>query len=76
LTAREIVEGVESAILVEDYPDFPKGPSILLLQSGKNQQPVHVVRGIPKGHESPTVMVTAYKPDPVRWKASFTERKS
>lgn len=33
LTAREIIEGVENSVLVEDYPDFPKGPSILLLQT-------------------------------------------
>jgi hypothetical protein len=75
LTAREVVEGIESAILVEDYPDFPKGPAILLLQSDKNQQPIHVVWGIPKGYNEPAVLVTAYKPDPMRWKTSFTERR-
>jgi hypothetical protein len=74
LTAREVVEGIESAILVEDYPDFTKGPTILLLQSDRNQQPIHVVWGIPKGYNEPAVLVTAYRPDPTRWKPSFTER--
>jgi hypothetical protein len=75
LTAREIVGGLESAILIEDYPNYPKGASVLVLQTDKNGQSVHVVWGIPKGHESPAVLVTAYRPDPERWNKKFTERK-
>ena len=75
LLAREIVSGIEGAVLVEDYPDYPKGASILVLQKDKHGQPVHVVWGIPKGEESPAVMVTAYRPDPYRWNINFTERK-
>ncbi len=75
LLAREIVSGIEGAVLVEDYPDYPKGASILVLQKDKHGQPVHVVWGIPKGEESPAVMVTAYRPDPDRWNINFTERK-
>ena len=75
LTAREIVIGIENAVLVEEYPDFPKGVSILVLQTDKNSQPVHVVWGIPKGHISPAVLVTAYRPEPDRWNANFTDRK-
>lgn len=76
LAAREIVEGIEPAILVEDYPDFSKGPTVLLLQSDQNQKPVHVVWGIiPKGHQGPAVLVTAYRPEPTRWNDTFTKRK-
>ena len=75
LTARELITGIDRAILVEEYPDFPKGPSILVLQTDKNGQPVHVVWGIPKGHNSPAVLVTAYRPEPDRWNANFTDRK-
>lgn len=74
LTAREVVAGVETATVVEDYPDFPKGPAVLLLQTGQ-EWPTDVVWGIPKGHETPTVLVTAYRPDPSRWNPAFTERK-
>ena len=28
LLAREIVSGIKGAVLVEDYPDYPKGASI------------------------------------------------
>ena len=75
LTAREIVKGVKDAVLVEDYPNYPKGASILVLQRDGNGLPVHVVWGIPKGHSRPAVLVTAYRPDPQRWNDSFTERK-
>ncbi|QTA88966.1 DUF4258 domain-containing protein [Desulfonema magnum] len=75
LTAREIVGGIGSAVLIEDYPDFPKGATVLLLQADKNNQPVHAVWGIPKGCDDPAVLITAYRPDPSRWNVTFTERK-
>jgi len=46
LSAREIIQGLESAILVEDYPTFHKGPCVLALQRAANGGPVHVVWGI------------------------------
>ncbi|VAX09559.1 FIG00566220: hypothetical protein [hydrothermal vent metagenome] len=75
LTAREIVGRVGDAILVEDYPHYPKGASVLVLQFDKNNRPIHVVWGIPKGHDRPAVLVTAYRPDPNRWNDACTERK-
>ena len=75
LKAREVVAGVSEAVLVEKYPDFPKGPSVLLLQKVGKGTAVHVVWGIPKGHEGPAVLVTAYKPDPARWDDNFIRRK-
>lgn len=75
LTAREIVSGVENGILIEDYPEYPKGASVLVLQTDKDGQPVHVVWGIPKGHERPAVLVTAYRADPDHWNDSFMKRK-
>jgi hypothetical protein len=75
LTAREIVSGVENGILVEGYPEYPKGDSVLVLQTDKDGQPIHVVWGIPKGHECPAVLVTAYRPDPDRWNEGFMKRK-
>ena len=74
LTAREIIAGVQDAVLVEDYPGYHKGATVLALQFDKNGMPVHVVWGIPKGLEGPAVLVTAYRPDSHRWDESFTER--
>ena len=31
--ARDVLDGVSAAALVEDYPQFPKGPAVLVLHS-------------------------------------------
>ena len=75
LTAREVVGGVGEAVIVEEYPDYPKGPSVLLLQKDRAGNPVHAVWGIPRGYDKPVVLITAYRPDPERWDESFTKRR-
>lgn len=70
-----MVAGVVGGVLVEDYPEFEKGPSVLALQHDRDNLPLHVVWGIPKGRDAPAVLVTAYRPDPDRWNEDFTERK-
>jgi hypothetical protein len=63
LTAREIIEGIQDAVVVEEYPNFAKGPSVLLLQKDRSGAPLHAVWGVPKGHDRPVVLVTAYRPE-------------
>ena len=75
LSVRGLVSGLDDAELLEDYPDFPKGPCLLVLQQDENDQSIHVVWGIPKGKMSPAVLVTAYRPDPARWAGAFRRRK-
>ena len=75
ISVRDVLSGVTTATLVEDYPSYPKGPSVLVLQFDSSNQPVHVVWGIPKGFQTPAVLVTAYRPDPARWNEDFTERR-
>jgi hypothetical protein len=75
LHAREVLAGIGGAVIVEDYPTYPKGPCVLVLQQDRTGLPIHVVWGIPKGQMSPAVLVTAYRPDPARWTADFMRRR-
>lgn len=75
LYARDALGSIADAVVVEDYPDYPKGPCVLLLQKDRTGEPIHVVWGIPKGKSSPAVPVPAYRPDPQRWQPDFLRRK-
>lgn len=75
ILARAVISGVEYGQIVEDYPEYPKGPCVLVLQRDQAGEPIHVVWGIPKGEESPAVVVTAYRPDPKRWTSDFIRRR-
>ena len=75
LTVREVLCGIQEAVVVEEYLNYPKGPCILLLQKDRTGAPIHVVWGIPKGHDKPVVLVTAYHPDSERWDKTFTRRR-
>jgi hypothetical protein len=72
----DVIAGVPAAIVVEDYPQYAHGPSVLVLQKDTEGHPLHVVWGIPKNHEGPAVVVTAYRPDPARWSSDFLRRKT
>jgi hypothetical protein len=71
----EVLVGIESAVVVEDYPVSRKEPSILVLQRDRSGQPIHVMWGVPKIDGTPAVLVTAYRPAPERWSPDFMKRK-
>ena len=75
ILAREAIEGVSGAILVEDYPNYPKGACVLVRETVNDGRHIHVVWGIPKGKTEPAVLITAYRPDPDLWENDFLRRK-
>jgi hypothetical protein len=71
----ELLAGVDTAQVVEDYPGAVHGPCVLVLQAGGDGRPIHVVWGIPRGGLEPATLVTAYRPDLSRWSSDFMRRK-
>jgi hypothetical protein len=49
ISVREIVAGSLKSVVLEDYPEYPKGPCVLVMNNDRQQRPIHAVWGIPHG---------------------------
>jgi hypothetical protein len=72
----DLVAGIAFGEVVEDYPDFGKGPCALVLQEDGSGKPVHALWGIRKNEAGPAVLITCYRPDPAKWEPDFRRRRS
>lgn len=75
ILVKEVISGINEAVIVEDYPEYRKGACVLVLQKGFDGNPIHLVWGIPKGHSTPAVLITGYRPNPDKWSEDFLRRK-
>jgi len=71
----EAVAGLGDAAIVEEYPDYPKGPCVLVLQRDDDGVPYHALWGTPMWFERPAVMITVYRPAPDRWSHDLRQRR-
>jgi hypothetical protein len=71
----DVTGGVTVAIVVEEYPEAFKGPSVLVLQRDRNGMPLHILWGIQQDADGPATIVTAYRPKADRWSGDFMRRK-
>ena len=64
--------GFDAPQIIEDYPEDRRGRSCLILGWITPEQPVHIVAAY--WTEYP-VVITVYRPDPVRWENDGKTRK-
>ncbi len=72
----DILAGVQKGVILEDYPNYAKGPCVLVLQQDQQGRPIPVVWGIPRQASTSAVVVTVYRPDPAQWTDDFLRRRS
>ncbi|NOT72416.1 MAG: DUF4258 domain-containing protein, partial [Hyphomicrobium sp.] len=63
----EVIASLASASVVEDYPEYAKGPCVLCLQTDGQGDAIHVLWGLAAQCPNIATIITAYRPDPERW---------
>lgn len=73
IEAEEIEEAIFNGMIIEPYPNDPRGPSCLIMGFSNQNRPLHVLCG--KIEDNEILIITAYEPDPNEWEANWMRRK-
>jgi len=74
ISPEDVRHALDDGQAIERYPDATPYPSRLVL-GWHGDRPLHVVAADVPGEEE-TIVVTVYEPDPARWEAGFTKRRT
>jgi len=70
----EILAGLPTAIVVEDYPDAKRGPSVLVFWRDAGGAPLHAVWGVHASNARKAILITVYRPKPNLWTPDYQKR--
>jgi len=73
IEAEEIEESIYNGMIIEPYPDDPRGASCLILGFASLDRPLHVICG--RLEEDEILIITTYEPDPKEWEEDWATRK-
>jgi len=73
IEAEEIEEAIFNGMIIEPYPDDPRGPSCLIMGFSNQNRPLHILCG--KIDDNDILIITAYEPNPNEWEADWMRRK-
>ena len=71
ISTSDVHKVIKEGEIIEDYPEDARGHSCLMLGSGLNGNPIHIVCS-PK--DSYLAVITAYIPDQNQWEKNFKTR--
>ncbi len=69
----EIEVAILSGMIIEPYPDDPRGASCLIMGFSNEGRPLHVLCG--NLAEDELLIITAYEPNPDEWETDLKTRK-
>ena len=70
--AEDVEDAICNGVIIEDYPEDPRGSSCLIL-GWSGGRTLHVVCG--RLEEEQILIITAYEPDPAEWESDWRTRR-